>query len=88
MFAAILRIIHYAANKSSQDVNSCHSPYLELNVPPPNCCNGAYSEITPRAEASEVFAISLRDIGCEKLHKDMLSFTSAFSERSSFPLLP
>lgn len=60
-------------------------PYLELKLPPPLCC--ACSEITLRAQTSQVLAISPRDIGCDKLRKDMLNFDFAFTERSSFSLL-
>lgn len=60
-------------------------PYLELKLPPPLCC--ACSEITVRAQTSQVLAISPRDIGCDRLRKDMLNLDFAFTERSSFSLL-
>lgn len=69
----------YHVEQSSQE------PYLELKVPPPLCC--AYSEITVRAHTSQVFAISLRDIGCEKPRNDMLNLDFALAERSSFSIL-
>lgn len=72
------RMDHHA-EQSSQE------PCLELKVPPPRCC--AYSEITVRAHTSQVFATSLRDIGCDKPRKDALNFDFDLAERSSFSIL-
>ena len=60
-------------------------PYFELKVPPPNCC--AYSQITVRAQASHVLAMSLSDIGCDRLLSNMLNLAIALDERSSLSLL-
>lgn len=62
-----------------------HVPYFELNVPPPLCW--AYSEITARAQLSQVLAISSSDIGCARLRREMLNLDLAFIERSSYSLL-
>jgi hypothetical protein len=60
-------------------------PYFELKLPPPLCC--ACSEITARAQTSQVLAIWPSDIGCERLRRDMLNLDFAFTERSSYSLL-
>lgn len=70
---------HAALKQFSQD------PYFELKLPPPLCW--AYSKITARAQSSQVLAISLSDIGCERLRRDMLNLDFAFAERSSYSLL-
>nr|CAN82935.1 hypothetical protein VITISV_039412 [Vitis vinifera] len=62
-----------------------HAPYLELKLPPPLCC--AYSEITARAQTSQVLAISPSDMGCDRLRSEMLNLDLAFTERSSYSLL-
>lgn len=62
-----------------------HVPYFELKLPPPLRC--ACSEITARAQISQVLAISPRDMGCEMLRKQMLNLDFAFTERSSYSLL-
>ena len=73
-------------NKKNQAVlkQFSHVPYLELKLPPPLCC--AYSEITARAQMSQVRAISPSDIGCESPLKLMLNLDFAFTERSSCSL--
>ena len=65
--------------------NFSQVPYFELKVPPPNCC--AYSHITVRAQASHVLAMSLSDIGCDKLLSNLLNLAIALDERSPFSLL-
>ncbi|CAK7356972.1 unnamed protein product [Dovyalis caffra] len=56
-------------------------PYFELKVPPPLCC--ACSEITARAQISQVLAMSPSDMGCERLRREMLNLDLAFIDRSS-----
>jgi hypothetical protein len=60
-------------------------PYFELKVPPPLCW--ACSEITTRAQTSQVLAISPSDMGCERLRREMLNLDLAFIDRSSYSLL-
>lgn len=62
-----------------------HAPYLELKLPPP--LSWAYSDITARAQTSQVLAISPSDMGCDRLRSDMLNLDLAFTERSSYSLL-
>ena len=60
-------------------------PYLELKLPPPVC--SAYSEITLRAQASHVLAISRSDMGSARPRSNMPNFDLAFVDRSSEFLL-